>query len=117
MVARAAQVLDVDAGAGAAGREAGGGQGLGGVLGDVVGHRLVAQRLPGAGQVVAWRMGRTSVPWVRRSSAAEAGRRCRRAGAMADDGGGGLADGIAQHGRRRCRAAEAGSPRLGRPGG
>ena len=50
VVGGAAQVLDVTVLAEPLGGQAGGGEGLGGVLGDVVGDGLAVQRLAGAGQ-------------------------------------------------------------------
>ena len=94
VVGGAAQVLDVDQVPQPLGGDAGGGQGLGGVLGDVVRHRLVVQRLAGAGQVVA--ADGPDIGALRRAEGQGDG----GAGAVGPgeaDGGGGLADGVAQH--------------------
>ena len=81
------------------GGQAGGGEGLGGVLGDVVRHGLAVQRLAGAGQLAAV----PDDPGVGLRAEAE------RDGLAVvvdgqGDGGGGLADGVAQQCRRRYRA-------------
>jgi hypothetical protein len=72
--------------------QAGGGEGLGGVLGDVVRHRLVVQRLASAGQVVA--VNGAEVGALRGAE----GQRERLAAVLDRQGDerGGLADGLAQ---------------------
>ena len=87
-------MLDVDLVPQPLGGQAGHGQGLGGVLGDVVRHRLVVQRLTRAGQVVT-----ADGPHIGALRRAERQRDSRASANRLDeaDGGGSPADGIAQH--------------------
>ena len=87
------RALHVEGGADAPVREAGGGQGFGGVLGDVVRHGLTRQGLPGAGQVAAVADG----PGVGLRAEAKPDRCIVRADNQRN-GLGGLDDGVAQRG-------------------
>ena len=87
VVRRAAQRPDLDQVPQPLGGDAGGGQGLGRVLGDVVRGGLAVQGLPGGGQLAAL----ADDPGVGLGSEAEPDGRAVRAGGEGD-GGGGLAD-------------------------
>ena len=91
VVRGAAQVLDVDQVSQPLIGQAGDGQGLGGVLSDVVGHRLAIKRLASARDRVA--MDRPGVG-LRAEPEQDSSARAEIGGDA--DGGGGLADGVAQ---------------------
>ena len=99
-MAVAAQAVEVERGADGPVRDAGGIERLGGVLGNVVGHGLHRQRAAGAGQLVAV----ADRPGVGLGAEPEHDRQLAASRFSGDGrGGGGLADGLAQHrgGERR----------------
>ena len=78
-------------------RNAGHGESLGGVLGDVVRYGRGAERLPGSGQVVAVADG-PGVGALRRAEGEPDGGDSRAGAGSEGDGGGRLTDRVAQHG-------------------
>ena len=95
VVGVAAQRLEVEPGADGPVGDAGGVEGFGGVLGDVVRHGLDRQRAAGAGQV----RGVADGPGVGLGAEPQRDRRAAGSGAGGDGGGGGgLGDGVGEHG-------------------